>query len=197
METIKARYIKSHYLIRLLLGHYLGNRFYRQEFYYNEHGKPLLENDQKNNACYFNLSNAGNIFVFVLTKAGDLGVDIEKINPMDNMDDIVERFFSSSEKNKYFMLSEKSRVNTFFTCWARKEALLKAMGLGLSYPLDRFDVISDEACNSPFFITTNHQTSETEWMIQDINILDGYAAALALRGHSLDHLSRLRYFRLA
>ena len=197
LETIKARYIKSHYLIRLLLGQYLGTDFYHQEFHYNEHGKPSLGNDSKNNVCYFNLSNAENICVYVFTKDSDPGVDIEKIHAMDNMNSIVEIYFSLSEKIKYFSLSEQNRIKTFFQYWTRKEALLKAIGLGLSYPLDKFDVISNETRNAPFYITTNHQNSETEWMIQDVNILDGYAAALALRGHCLDHPSRFRYFRVA
>lgn len=196
LETIRTLYIKCHYLLRLLLGQYLGKGFYHQEFHYNEHGKPSLKNDSQNNACYFNLSNTGSICVYVFTKACDPGVDVEKIETIDNMNNIVERFFSSSEKIKYFALPEQNRKKIFFQYWVRKEALLKAIGTGLSYPLDKFDVISDETRNAPFYITTNHQNSETEWMIQDINIMDGYAAALALRSHYPDHPSRLRYFRL-
>ena len=194
-EILRARYIKSHYLLRFLLGHYLGTNFYHQEFDYNEYGKPSLKKDNENKLIYFNLSNSGNICVFVFTNNDDLGVDVENICDMTNMDNIVEHFFSPSENIKFCSLPEQNRKKTFFKYWTRKEALLKAMGVGLSYPLDKFDVLSDAENPSRVSIKTNYQNlKKTEWTIQDINVFDGFASAVALKDKNPDCVTRLRYF---
>ena len=196
-EIISVRYVKCHYLLRVLLGQYLGTDFYHQEFYCNQHGKPSLKNERGSNSIYFNLSNSENICVFVFTEDGDIGVDVEKIHDMTNMDSIVESFFSPSENINFCSLPKQSRKKSFFKYWTRKEALLKAMGIGLSFPLDKVDVISGQEESSDAFIKTTELNSKTEWTIQDINIFEGFASALALKGNHLDCATRIQYFQLA
>jgi len=195
LEILRTRYIKGHHLLRTLLGMYLGIDFFDQEFHYNQYGKPSLKNEKDSNSIYFNLSNSENICVCAFTKDGDVGVDMEKIHNMTNMDSIVERFFSPSENIKFCSLPEHSRKKSFFKYWTRKEALLKAMGVGLSFPLDKFDVLSDEDNASQVSIITRHQNAETEWTLRDIDIFEGFASALALEGKHCDDAPKLRYFR--
>jgi 4'-phosphopantetheinyl transferase len=196
LEIIKTRYTKCHFLLRKLLGQYLGVDFYHKEFNYNEYGKPSLKNEKDNNLIYFNSSDSENICVFAFTKYGDVGIDVEKIHDLSDMGGIAESFFSSSEIKKLCSLPEHSKKNTFFKYWTRKEALLKAMGVGLSYPLDKLDVHSDEDNTSRVSITI-HQNTKTKWKIQDINIFDGFSSALALKDNNLNCNTRLRYFHLA
>jgi 4'-phosphopantetheinyl transferase len=196
-EILKTRYIKGHYLLRLLLGQYLGIDFFDQEFHINKYGKPSLKNTLAEDSIYFNMSNSENICVYAFTKDGDVGVDMEKIHDMTNMDSIVERFFSPSENIKFCSLPEHSRKKYFFKYWTRKEALLKAMGTGLSFPLDKIDVISGQEELSDAFIKTTELNSKTEWTIQDINIFEGFASAFALKGNHLDCAKKLQYFQLA
>jgi 4'-phosphopantetheinyl transferase len=194
-ETISMRYIKRHYLLRVLLGRYLGTEFYEQEFHRNEQGKPSLKNEKGCNSIYFNLSHSENMCIFAFTKEGEVGVDVEKIYNLSDMVGIVERCFSLLENKKFRLLPEHSRKKTFFTCWTRKEALLKALGVGLSFPANQVDVLAGEDEASRIFITTKNQNSEAEWTLQDINILDGFASALALEGTHFDCSERLRYFK--
>ena len=123
------------------------------------------------------------------------GEEFEKIYDLSDMGRIVERFFSASENTKFFSLPEHSRRKTFFKCWTRKEALLKAIGVGLSFPLDMFDVLSDDDNAAQVSITTRHQNGENEWTLRDIDTFEGFASALALEGKSADCSARLRYFK--
>jgi 4'-phosphopantetheinyl transferase len=197
LELLRTRHIKCHFLTRWLLGQYLGVDFYNQEFNRNEHGKPSLENERDSNSIYFNISNSENICVFAYTKDGDLGVDVEKIHDLPDMDRIVERFFSPAENEIFCSLPDHDKKTYFFKYWTRKEALLKAMGRGLSFPPDEVNVAFDKSDEtSEFFIKTNETNAEREWTLHDISVFDGFASALALDGKHPDCSKRLRYFQL-
>jgi len=190
-EILRTRYIKGHYLLRLLLGQYLGIDFYNQEFNLNEYGKPSLQKEKESNTINFNFSNSENICVYAFTKEGDLGIDIEKIHDLPDVDQIVERFFSPDEKKLFRSFPEDAKKTSFFKYWARKEALLKAMGVGLSIPLDEVNVLYADKDASRVF--TKH--NGTEWTLDDIDIFNGFASALALEGKHCADAPKLRYFR--
>jgi 4'-phosphopantetheinyl transferase len=194
-ELLKTRYIKGHYLLRALLGMYLGIDFFNQEFHINKYGKPSLKNTQAEDSIYFNMSNSENTCICVFRQHGDIGVDVEKIYDMTNMDSIVERFFSPSENIKFCSLPEQSRKISFFKYWTRKEALLKGIGVGLSFPLHKIDVLYDQEETKGVFIKTKERDEQTEWTLRDINIFNGFASALALEGKHCDDAAKLRYFR--
>jgi 4'-phosphopantetheinyl transferase len=196
-EILKTRYIKGHYLLRSLLGMYLGIDFYDQEFHIHKYGKPSLKNTQAEDSIYFNMSNSKNTCICVFRQHGDIGVDVEKIHELSNLDRIVERFFSPLERKKIRSLSEQSRKKTFFKYWTRKEALLKAMGVGLSFPLDKVDVTDDQEETAEAFVKTTGLHAESEWTLKDINVFEGFASAIALQGNHLDCAPRLRYFQVS
>ncbi|MHB8139310.1 MAG: 4'-phosphopantetheinyl transferase family protein [Smithellaceae bacterium] len=191
-EIHQTRYIKGHYLLRLLLGQYLGIDFYNQEFTVNEYGKPSLQKEIESNSVNFNFSNSENICVYAFTKDGELGIDIEKIHDLPEMDRIVERFFSPNENKIFRSLPEQNRKQSFFKYWARKEALLKAMGLGFSYPLNKVDVLLHHKDSSPV-VTKN---AGIEWTLYDIDSFEGFASALALKGVHHDCAKQVRCFNL-
>jgi len=117
------------------------------QFIYNKYGKPSLINFPD---FHFNLSHSGNWIVCAIDNKA-IGIDIEKI---DNIDlDIAKRFFSDKE---YFDLMNKPyshRNSYFFDLWTLKESYIKALGCGLSLPLDSFaftiekDTISLDTAN--------------------------------------------------
>jgi 4'-phosphopantetheinyl transferase len=196
-DVLKTRYIKCHFLLRVLLGYYLGVDSYNQEFYRNQHGKQSLTGATDCNPIFFNLSNSENICVYAFTHVAEVGVDVEKIHDLSNMDRIVERFFSPLENKIFRSLPEHNRKKAFFKCWTRKESLLKAMGVGLSFPLDKVDVITDASEEmSEVFIKTKELNMEIEWTVRDINVFEGFASALALKGNYLDFAARLQYSEL-
>ncbi len=193
-EIHQTRYIKSHYLLRTLLGMYRDIDFYDQEFHINKHGKPSLKNAHTEDSIYFNMSNSESSCICVFRQQGDIGVDIERIHDLPDMDRIVERFFSSAEREIFRSLPGQSRKQTFFRYWTRKEALLKAMGVGLSIPPDKVDVIAEQEDTLEAFIRITGPDTEAEWTLYDINVFYNYASALALEGKHTDCRARLRYF---
>ena len=102
-------------------------------FTYGPQGKPSLPGGP-----FFNLSHAGGIACLAVHEGIDLGVDIEAFRTVD--DGLAERFFSASEVAELQALPGAQQQTGFFRCWTRKEAVIKALGGGLSIPLDAFDV---------------------------------------------------------
>ncbi|PKN89222.1 MAG: hypothetical protein CVU51_01225 [Deltaproteobacteria bacterium HGW-Deltaproteobacteria-1] len=188
-ETHRNRYIKGHFMLRSLIGMYLDIDFYDQEFHANRYGKPAMQTFHENNSIHFNISNSENIYVCAFREKGEIGIDIERIHDLPDMDQIVERFFSFDEKKVFRSLQEQNRKHTFFRYWTRKEALLKAMGVGLSFPLNQVDVHAENNCSSPVFT----KSIGMESLISDLNIFNGFAAAIALEDKHTDYNTRLLY----
>ncbi len=101
-------------------------------------GKPALA--VIGNTPAFNLSHTEDFAALALcrTPVPALGIDIERIRPIER--DIARRFFSPAEVAALEALPVEARMAAFYRCWTRKEAFVKAMGDGLGFPLDAFDV---------------------------------------------------------
>ena len=84
-------------------------------FYKNEHGKPYL----KDLPCYFNISHSGDFVVCAVSEKNEIGIDIEKIRPIDLK--IAKRVFSEDETT--YILSSKTPKENFFELWTKKEAI--------------------------------------------------------------------------
>jgi 4'-phosphopantetheinyl transferase len=89
---------------------------------------------------FFNVSQCENLAVIAISRDVELGVDVERIRPMQNMPSIAARFFSADEAAALENLPSDARSEAFFRCWTRKEAVTKAHGSGLSTPLHSFAV---------------------------------------------------------
>ena len=104
-----------------------------------DYGKPYLMNYPN---LKFNISHAGDWIVGVVSE-NDIGIDVEHIKKMDDLLSIAERFFAKDEYCYIKSISDKRKqLDTFFLIWTKKESLIKAVGEGLSIPLDSFNVIS-------------------------------------------------------
>ena len=138
-EQVRERFMIGRGLLRQLLALRLACPPDQVHFGYATHGKPhVLE--PAGTGLTFNLAHSGQAAVFALADGREVGVDIEQVNPARATDDLAERFFSHRERNALRSLAPSERVPAFFRCWARKEAFIKAIGDGLTFPLDGFDV---------------------------------------------------------
>ena len=133
------RFIVGRARLRQLLGARLGVRPESVELVYGARGKPALANSGRN-SLRFNLSHREDIAVYALSSGREVGIDVEAIRPLPDADAIAARFFSRREHAAYQALDPCDRPLGFFQCWTRKEAFIKALGDGLSHPLDSFDV---------------------------------------------------------
>jgi 4'-phosphopantetheinyl transferase len=134
----RRRFVVRRARLREILGDKIGVAPARLRFETGRNGKPQLQGEP----CHFSASHSDER---LLISIGDeeLGCDIERIVPDFDWRPVAERFFTMTEQRA--LLSAPDGLHSFFRCWTRKEAFVKGLGLGLSYPLDAFDVSIGEA----------------------------------------------------
>jgi 4'-phosphopantetheinyl transferase len=158
----RARALVSRAGLRLLLAGYLNLPAASVAFAVEGAGKPRLAGT---GAVSFNLSHSGAYAAAAVSRGRELGIDIEEIRPDIAWRDIATRFFSPEETA---WLDSMPEPEAFFRMWTAKEAVLKAVGMGLAAPLDRIRVRPGE--DAP------------PWNLRELNLAPGYAAALAFDG---------------
>lgn len=126
-------YLAARAGLRNRLGAEMGVPPRSLDFAYGPQGKPSLPDGPS-----FNLSHAGDTACLAIHPTCPLGVDIEAYRNVE--DGVAKRFFSLSENATLATLPKPATQAGFFRCWTRKEAIIKAIGGGLSIPLDAFDV---------------------------------------------------------
>jgi 4'-phosphopantetheinyl transferase len=134
----RARFGITHANVRRILGAYLGREPERLLFRANRFGKPELVTEAQTRPLYFNLTHSRNIALLALSMDTELGIDIEYLRPIEP--EVAESNFSPTELAALSSLEGEAWLKGFYHCWTRKEAILKAEGVGLTIPLDSFDV---------------------------------------------------------
>ena len=137
---LRDSFVIAHGILRFLLGRYLKIDPAKIQFSFNSKGKPAAT---EGNGLKFNMSHSGGLTVIALAMECEIGVDVEKIRPLSDMLRIAERYFCQEEAAELRSLPSDERENGFFCCWTRKEAYIKAIGAGLSAPLNGFRVAVD------------------------------------------------------
>jgi 4'-phosphopantetheinyl transferase len=185
-EKDRRWFIAARGILREILGCYLGVEPNAFRFCYGRNGKPRLAGISGKEAIYFSLSHSEGIALYGFTRNHEIGVDIEYMRDISEMDQIVERFFSVREKRVFHTLPENQKKEAFFKCWTRKEAYLKAVGDGLSRPLESFDVTLGRG--EPAILLRMEEGSNVafRWSIQDLKPTLGFAAAIAVEGENLE-----------
>ncbi len=182
-ERDRRSFIAARGILRTLLARYLAAAPSALRFDYNEFGKPRLAGAPENCDLRFNLSHSGGLALVAIALARDVGVDIEAIDNSVGTEEIAKNFFSTGEVSALQHLPQSLRLMGFFNCWTRKEAYIKARGMGLSIPLDSFDVSlhPDEPAD---LIRTAEPSDRLNWKIENLEIDEQFAAAVAAAGRN-------------
>lgn len=125
--------------LRKVLGARLGVPPAGLRFRYEEHGKPVL----LDHPLVFNLSHSGERAVIAISSGPRVGVDVELARADLDHAGVARYTYSPTEVAAYFALPPELKVRGFFRCWTSKEAFVKTLGLGFSFPLHDFDVEVD------------------------------------------------------
>lgn len=164
-------------VLRLILGKYLQQSPESIEFAYAHYGKPYLPD----NKLFFNLSHSNELAVYALCHTEMMGIDIEYVPKPIEHDALVTRFFSQYEIQQFRKLTPEQKQLGFFSGWTRKEAFIKAVGQGLSYPLDEFSVILTPEVEPLLFMSGDAAVPQTEWSLYSLNPAIDYVAAIAIQ----------------
>ena len=168
----RRRFRRARIALRRLLSEYLQVAPAELALEYGEHGKPRLVSPGGGDGAadappfFFNLSHSGGLALCAVGQLGEVGVDIERIRPLSYPGPLARDHFSPEERRLRSDWEIEAARPEFFRIWARKEALLKAAGLGLSRPLDRVDTIRGEL-------------DGRSWWLTDVFPGEGFAGAVA------------------
>jgi 4'-phosphopantetheinyl transferase len=166
----RDRFVRAHALMRIILSAYLDSRPEALRFGSGAHGKPYLIGAE---TLSFNLSHSHGLAALAVGRGMVLGVDVERCRALTDRDGLIGRFFSTTEQASYLALPEAERDEGFFRLWTRKEAYIKALGEGLSCPLDSFTVSigARAAILAPVL---------PGWSLHHFEPAEGYLGALAV-----------------
>jgi len=186
----KDRFIAAHGCLRDILTRYLPLDSGQLSFSTNAYGKPRLSTGllrvSSEHGLDFNLSHSRDFALVAITRNRRVGVDIEQFREKISREEIARRFFSEREVSELLSLPLEQREAAFFNCWTRKEAYIKAHGLGLSLPLDSFDVSFIPGEPALLHATRPDEQEAARWTLEPLEVQPGYAAAVAVEGKVLE-----------
>ena len=186
----KNQFVITRNLLRKILALYLKSNPKEILFEYSQFEKPYLANIHNKTQIYFNASHSHNIVLFAFALNRSVGVDVEYVRLDFNHDEIARRFFSDDEVEEFLSVPEESRPEAFYNCWTRKEAFIKAIGEGLSYPLKDFDVTLKPGEPASILKIKGSRKEAARWTLKEIEGIPGYKTALAARAKNLEIIVR-------
>jgi 4'-phosphopantetheinyl transferase len=184
-EKDRGHYVAGRTFLRQILGSYLQVSPDEIRFGYNDYGKPFLAG-LPGNKLKFNVAHSHGLALFGLTPDLEIGVDIEQIRAEFATREIAERFFAGEEIKELGICDPGKQTEAFFDCWTRKEAFVKARGLGLSLPLDQFVVGFGPKTPAALFSAKADPQARTRWSIRALPTPRGYAGAVAVDAPGID-----------
>jgi 4'-phosphopantetheinyl transferase len=166
--------------LRAVLGQCLDIDAGEVRFDYSAAGKPSLAAAENLRLLHFNLSHSEDLAVVAVTPLAPLGIDVERLRPLDDADALVARFFSSNEIRAFTVLPADQRVAAFFALWTRKEALLKATGEGLGQPLSLVEVSFLPAEPARVVAIADRADRAARWRLEHLTPRTGFVGAVAI-----------------
>jgi len=135
----RRRYLVTRALVRTVLSRYARIAPCDWVFTENSYGRPEIDNaEAKLMQLSFNISHTHSLIVLGITKDRELGVDVENVCARQVSIDIANRFFAPEEVSALNKVPTPQQQDRFFEYWTFKESYIKARGMGLSIPLDKF-----------------------------------------------------------
>ena len=186
----RVRFVSAHAALREILAQYVNSPPQELVFVTGARGKPAPASTWKSCQIEFNLSHSGDFALLAVTWRLVLGVDIERIDPEFASEEIAERFFSASEVAILRSVPRPAQAEAFFSCWAGKEAYIKALGEGLSIPLDSFAVAFGQEVSAMLLHVDGHPDEVSRWSLYDLEAPEGFKAALLIEGKGHHLLQR-------
>jgi 4'-phosphopantetheinyl transferase len=139
-ERDRGWYLWRRTLLRLMLAERLHCRPETIEYALGPNGKPCLGGRFRRSTVRFNLAHSNGLVALAFTEGSEVGVDVERIQPLPGLDALARGCFTASERHAWLDLDSADRTDLFFMVWTRKEALLKAFGTGLMIEPNRVQV---------------------------------------------------------
>jgi 4'-phosphopantetheinyl transferase len=174
----RVRYTVCHGIVRILLGNYLGLDPTSLEFTQNKFGRTSVRLQLIPYAISFNLSHTRGLALLAVAKNCEVGVDVEELSPVEA--EIADRYFSDKERLELDSLVGSTWLEGFYRCWTRKEAILKAEGIGLNVKLDAFSVSLGPREDATLREFQSSSGITRRWHLAHLQPAPGFVGALAV-----------------
>lgn len=171
-EALKSRWLHGHVATRRILAAELGVAPQALVYGAAAAGKPFVESPV-GSGLEFSFSDSGELALLAVGRGAALGVDVELRRPLTDLEGIAERFFALEEQAALFALPESEREAAFYRLWTRKEAYIKAIGIGLGHPLARF-VMSVERDDVRLVAVDRDTAAAACWSVRSVDVGSGY-----------------------
>ena len=177
----RALYLGGRAGLRMLAGHYVGVSGSELEFGYGDRGKPQLNRLLDQGQLKFNYTVSRNHAFYAFAWNIELGVDLEMFPRSIMQSSMARRILSPEEKQWWDAIPEPDRNDAMLQCWTRKEAYIKAIGEGLSEPLDNFCVTLWPTKPCHFLHIGGSEEEATRWSLDHFVSAPNSVGAVALR----------------
>lgn len=175
-DQIRFKQVRG--ILRVILGRYLKSDPREIRFDYGPFGQPRILQRLENLPLHFNVSHSQQHAVFAFALQHRVGVDIEFARPLQHMQKMLDHICTTQENAELRNFDADSRLRLFFRLWTRKEALLKAVGLGLHGGLRTYNIgWATATFDQPLFC---HGPENKPWQIIDLPCGTGIEATLAI-----------------
>ena len=183
----RRRYTVAQAHLRRVLAQLTGARPEGIDFRFGKHGKPFLPGGPS-----FNQSHSEDRIMIGVAAEGRLGVDIEEIREVRYMLGIADKNFGADEAARIHAAPDHERQALFFRFWTRKEAFLKAVGVGLTHPLRSFSVDPSPGAEQGLLRVVGLPEDPARWHVGGVPCEPGAEAALAVDRPRVE-MERLSY----
>lgn len=128
----------------------------------------------------FNVSHSGDVVLIAVGLDVTLGVDVEQVRVVQRLEQLADHYFSPRECQQLFALPTETQTQAFFQAWTRKEAILKATGKGLSFPLKEVEVTLVVGEPAELLRYGHSSGDDAPWRLIHLDVGDQYVASLAV-----------------
>ena len=183
-EELRVSYGVAHVALRRILARYVHEPPEHLDFGENASGKPYLT---AHPGVEFNLAHSGGLALVAVARGRPIGVDIEHWKGHVEHFEVADYCFSPNERATLHSLGTQGEIEQgFYSAWSRKEAYLKALGIGVTTGLDHFDVSLAPGAPAALLEDRRDPQAKASWVFRDVEVPEGYSAALVVRAPLAD-----------
>jgi 4'-phosphopantetheinyl transferase len=181
MENAKRRFVIARAALRILLGRYTATPPEKIHFDYEPSGKPRLRGENVT-SLQFNLAHSGELALVAITSGCEVGVDVEQLRAVHYRQEIAERYFHPREVAQLAAAAAAQEDAVFLHYWSGKEAILKALGTGVTQSLS-FSVLGYSRTEAAWIDAPSSDIDRAArcWL-QPLAPAEGYLGAVACIG---------------
>ena len=182
-ERHRNEYVIAHGLLRHLLARYCDTDPLELAFDSGPSGKPILRTQPAGKPpVSFNLSHSHGRALLAVSDGRDVGIDIEWIDRRTDVLALARRYFFGSERREIENAPPHATRETFFRYWVAKEAVLKAQGVGLRFPLSLFEIRFAADGRTATVASSDPSRLSPDWTVRMLTCEPGWMGAVAAAG---------------